>query len=397
MQTIEVATTDLDPFSDEALRDPYGLYRQLRDLGPVVRLERWDLLALMRYEEVRAALFDWETYSSLAVGLNPAFNDFAAPDVDTNVLMASPPQHTKLRAILGDDLAPRNLRQRLQPIVEERAETLVDELVARGSFDAVLDLARPFVLGLICDFNGLPPHGRERFLGWADDLFNGFGPFNERCQRGLEQGQAMFQYLHQECGPGQVTPGSWAATIYAAAERGEIPMAIAPNLLVTYVVPALDTTINAIGFALKLFAEHPDQWDLVRREPELVAGAFREVLRLESPVQCFGRRLMRDVEIAGVPVPAGSHMMIAYGSANRDERRWEAPERFDVRRDNVRHLSFGYGIHACIGQGLARIEGQSILAAFARRVARFEIGEPVPHLNNLVRGLASLPVTVVPA
>src|SRR5205807_10101959 len=96
----------------------------------------------------------------------------------------------------ADDLAPRQLREHLQPVVEERADALVAELVERGSFDAIEDLARPFVLNLICDFNGLPAYGRERFLGWADDLFNGFGPLNERCRRGLEQGRAMFAYLH---------------------------------------------------------------------------------------------------------------------------------------------------------------------------------------------------------
>lgn len=396
MATINVPVSEVDPFADDALGDPYDTYRELRDLGSVVRLDRWNLWALMRYEPARQALLDWETYSSLAIGLNPAFNDFAAPDVDTNVIMAPPPQHTKLRAILGGDLAPRGLRQKLQPVVEERAEAIVAELVERGSFDAVHDLARPFVLNLICDFNGLPEHGRERFFGWGDDLFNAFGPFNERCQRGLEQVQAMLRFLYEECGPSQVTPGSWAATIYAAAERGEIPMAIAPNLLVTYVVPALDTTVNALGFALELFAKHPDQWDLVRADAKRIPGGFREVLRLESPVQCFGRLVTREAEIDGITLAEGAHVMISYGSANRDERRWEHPDRFDVTRDNVRHLSFGYGIHACVGQGLARMEGEAILRALARRVRRFEIGEPVLHLNNLVRGLASLPVTVTP-
>ena len=106
MATINVPVSEVDPFADDVLGDPYDTYRELRDLGSVVRLDRWNLWALMRYEPARQALLDWETYSSLAIGLNPAFNDFAAPDVDTNVIMAPPPQHTKLRAILGGDLAP---------------------------------------------------------------------------------------------------------------------------------------------------------------------------------------------------------------------------------------------------------------------------------------------------
>jgi cytochrome P450 len=171
-------------------------------------------------------------------------------------------------------------------------------------------------------------------------------------------------------------------------------MQSAPALLSTYVAPALDTSINTIGFALKLFAEHPDQWDLLRSRPELLPAALREVLRLESPVQHFGRRLTRDVELDGIHVPAGAHIMVSYGSANRDERQWPESEHFDITRDNTRQIAWGHGIHACIGQGLARAEGYAVLGALLRRVRRFEVGTAVPHLNNLIRGLDSLPVRI---
>lgn len=397
MTTDAIVASDLDPFSDEALRDPWAIYRELRDLGPVVELPRYGLSAVMRFADVRAVLSDWETYSSLSVGLNPVFNEMAGQSVDSNILMASPPAHHRLRSVLGEDLAPRGLREKLETFVTERAEALVEQLVMRGSFDAVADLARPFVMGIIYDLNGLPESGRDRFFGWASAMFDALGPMNERAENGLHGIGEMFGWLATEAGRDQVQAGSWAATIYDAVERGEIPGATAHELLSTYIAPALDTTIHSLAWALKLFADDPDQWAALRNDPVLQPGAFREVLRVQPPVHHFGRRVEREVDLGGVLVQPGTHLMVSYGSANRDERQWDRPDEFDIQRDNVRQLAFGYGIHACIGQGLARLEGHAILAALARRVERFEVGEATPFLNNLVHGLNSLPVTVLSA
>jgi cytochrome P450 len=388
-----LAASHLDPFTDEALADPWDIYRELRDAGPVVALPDYGLHAVMRYDEVRRVLHDWETFSSKAVGLNPRFNAMAG-GVTTNILMASPPQHHKLRSVLGEDLAPRGLRQRLESYVEERAETLADELVARGSFDAVTDLARPFVMDIIYDLNGLPEAGRERFFGWANALFNALGPLNARAEQAFPQIAEMWEWLRDEARPDTVVPGSWAATIYEAAERGAVPHDTAFRMLTTYIAPALDTTIHAIGWAIKLLGEHPDQWTELREDPELIPGAFREVLRLQTPVHQFGRQVERETELGGVVLAPGTHLMVSYASANRDERRWEDPDRFDIHRDNVRHVGFGYGVHACVGQGLARLEGHSILAALAKRVERLDTGEATPFVNNTVHGLDSLPVRV---
>jgi cytochrome P450 len=392
LQTIPVS--DLDPFTDEVLADPWPLYRRLRDLGPVVHLPRYNLWAVTRYDDVRAVLGDWETFSSMSVGLNPVFNEMAAANADTNVLMASPPAHDRVRAVLGEDLSPRGLRDKLEGLVTERVDSLVGELVARGSFDAVRDLARPLVMGIIYDLNGLPESGRDRFFGWAADMFNALGPMNERTGQGLQGIGEMFAWLESEAGRDQVRAGSWAATIYAGVERGDIPGAKAYELLSTYIAPAVDTTIQALGWAVSLFADHPVQWAALRADPTLIPGAFREVLRVQPPVHHFGRRVERDTEIGGVPVPRGTHLMVSYASANRDERVWEAPDRFDVHRDNTGQLGFGYGIHSCVGQGLARLEAHSVLRALAGRVDTITAGPSRPFLNNLVHGLDTLPVTV---
>ncbi len=387
-----VPTSDLDPFSDEALKDPWALYRELRDLGPVVLLPKYDLWAVTRYDDVRAVLGDWQTYSSRSIAFNSVFNELSQ---EANILTSSPPDHDRLRAVLGDDLAPRRLHEKLKGFVTDRAEALVDELVARGSFDAVRDLARPFVMDIIYSLNGLPESGRDRFFGWSSASFDALGPMNERAQRGFRDLGEMFAWLESEAGRAdQIQAGSWAATIYDAVERGDIPGAKAWELLATYIVPALDTTIHALGWAIKLFAEHPEQWTELREDDELIPGAFREVLRVEPSVHQFGRRVEHDVEIGGIPLRSGAHLMVSFASANRDERFWSRPDTFDIRRNNMRQLAFGYGVHSCIGQGLARLEGHSVLAALARRVERFVVGESTPFRNNMVHGLDTLPVTI---
>ena len=160
-----------------------------------------------------------------------------------------------------------------------------------------------------------------------------------------------------------------------------------PMLFIDYLAPSLDTTISAIGNALWLFATHPDQWQLLRDEPAPGQGrALNEALRLESPISCFTRVAAVDAVIGGVDIPAGSRVMVSFASANRDERRWHDPERFDITRESAGHLAFGHGEHACVGMGLARLEGTAVLTALVERVATIELdGPPQRKRNNLIR------------
>jgi cytochrome P450 len=146
--------------------------------------------------------------------------------------------------------------------------------------------------------------------------------------------------------------------------------------------------------ALWLFAEHPEAWDALRQEPTLIGNAVSEVLRLESPVQYFTRVCTRDTVIGDMPLAAGSRVLLCFGSANRDERAWDEPERFDVRRDAKNQLAFGHGAHECIGMPLARLEMHALITALAKRVRRFTVDKPVRALNNLLRGFERLPMTV---
>jgi len=383
----------VDLFTDELLTDPYAAYAVLRDQGPVVHLTHHDLYAVPRYAEARQVLDDPVTFcSGQGVGLNDLINAMGRG----TTLMSDGEAHERQREVIGRPLTPRALAE-LRPEVQTLADDLVDRLVARRTFDAVSDLAEVIPTTWVPDLLGWPAEGRADLLRWAGDNFDALGPDNARCTAAGPGVLEMAVYARDVAERDDLPPGSMAAGVLAAAERGDIEADQCPMLLVDYLAPSLDTTVSALGNAIWLFGRNPDQWDLLRREPERAKAAFNEVLRLESPISCFTRVATADADLGGTVVPAGARVLVVFASANRDERRWDRADEFDITRESAGHLGFGHGIHACAGMGLARLEGHAVLSALAARVTRIELGAPVRKLNNLIRSFASLPVTVSPA
>ncbi len=391
---LTLPTSDVDLFSDEHLGDPYPDYKLLRDAGPVVYMSRLGVAALAGYDQVRKAADTWETFSSAqGISLNTGLN---AAIIGHAVVATDPPYHDALRAVLNARLAPRQVRK-LGVGVDARAEKLVDELVERGSFDVMTDCAHAFIADFTVDQFGFPKEGSEHLLEWAEQVFQCFAPDdNERARESVPGLENMFRWLATECTKDRVTPGGFAAALHEAGERGDILPESVVAMMSQYSIPGIDTTLGLVGSAVSLFAAHPDQWDLVRENPEeLMRPALIEALRIETPVRWFARVLTRDHEIEGFAVPEGTRVMLLYAAANRDERHFPDPDRFDVRRDPMDHLAFGSGVHGCPGQHLAMLQVSSLLTAFARRVERFEItGEPVRTRNNATRLFVNLPVTV---
>lgn len=401
--------SDVDLFSDEALLDPYPRLRELRDAGPAVWLDRHGAYAVTRYADVRAVLADDETFvSGQGVGLNEIINAMGPG----TTLMSDGEVHRHQREIIGRPLTPSALTD-LRPDAQSIAAALADRVVARGTFDAIADLAEVLPATWVPDLLGWPSDGRDRLLDWAAATFDGLGPMNDRAATAGESILDMIRYA-QRLTKAELPEGCFAARILRAADAGEIEPARCPMLFIDYLGPSLDTTISAVGNAIWLFATHPDQWDLLRREPKRLKAAFNEVLRLESPINCFTRVATSDAVIGGaghdgvghlsheggegVEIPAGSRVLLSFASANRDERRWADPERFDITRESAGQLAFGYGEHACVGMGLARLEGAAVLGALLDRVSRIELAdEPTRKINNLIRSFQSLPVTVHPA
>ena len=191
----------------------------------------------------------------------------------------------------------------------------------------------------------------------------------------------------------KLKPDSWGEALHDAADRGEVPRKAVPVMMVDYMGPSLDTMIFAITSAVWLFAQHLSM-GLGAREPEAIPSAVNEVLRMEAPIQDFSRYAVEEFDMDGVTLPADSRAIVFYGAANRDEREYPDPDRFEVRRNPTNHMAFGTGPHVCLGQYLARLEMTSLFTALARRVRRFELGDSERALHNILRGFTKLHVTV---
>jgi 4-methoxybenzoate monooxygenase (O-demethylating) len=387
-----VPTIDKDPYSTECLIDPYPFHEELREAGSLAWLDAYDVWATGRHEHVRAILTDWQTFSSGAgVGLIDLRVDAWRPP--SLLLEADPPDHTVVRSIIERVLSPRAVKL-LRERFRARAETLVEGLVGAVSFDAMEELARVFPVEAFADEVGVPGEGRENLLPYGDMVFNGQGPRNEYFHEAMQNAAEVQAWIMSSCRRENLAPGGFGARIYDAADAGEITEEQAGLLVRSFLSAGLDTTVSALGNAVYLFATNPEQWDLLRADPSLARHAFEEIIRLETPVQVFSRTATRDTEIGGIAIARDDRVMVFFGAANRDPRRWEDPERFDITRRASGHLAFGQGIHGCVGKPVARIEGEAVLGALASRVGRIELsGEPERHLNNTVRGFESLPVT----
>ncbi|TFV75094.1 cytochrome P450 [Bradyrhizobium frederickii] len=390
MPVTECPVYDVDLYADDVLRQPYRHYRALRDLGAAVWLPRNGLYAVGRFEDVRAALRNSGLFSS-AEGV--AANDHVNEMSRGTTLASDAPLHDRLRAIIAAPLLPRALEE-IGPEIRAEARRLVEDLVSRGRFDAVTDLAQHLPLTIVSKLVGLEEYGRGSMLRWASATFNVLGAMNDRACAAMADVQEMRHYLGGSAIRERLRPGSWGDRIFAAADRGEIEPERCPVLMRDYLGPSLDTTIFATANLILLFGKHPDQWELVRQDPALIPGAINEALRLESPIRGFTRHLTDHATIGDISVPKASRVLLLYASANRDERKWQDPERFDVRRRASDHLGFGNGSHMCAGLHLARLEMTALLEVLVEKVRHFDIGEPVLALNNVLRGLASLPVRV---
>jgi len=388
--------SDLDPFSDEFLRDPLRFHAPLRDAGPVVRLERYGVHAVARYAEVCAVLDDWRSFCS---GRGVGLADFAREEPwrrPSLVLEADPPLHTRTRGVLWRAMSGPTL-ERLRPRFAETADRLVDALVARGCIDARRDLAEAFVLSVFPDAVGLADAGRENLLPYGDMAFNAFGPRNGLFESSFANAQKLGDWIGAQCRREALAPGGLGAQIYGEVDAGEITEEEAGLLVRSLLTAGLDTTIAGIAAALHCFATSPDQWALLCAEPGLLRSAFGEVMRHGSPAQTFFRTTTRAVELGGAKLGEGEKVLLFLAAANRDPRKWAEPDRFDIRRRSTGHVAFGRGVHMCVGQVLARMEMELVLGALARRVAAIEPrGEPVWRLNNTLRTFERLPVALVP-
>lgn len=379
-----------DIYDEEGILDPYPHYQALRDLGPAVWLPTHSVWAISRYDDVRAALRDHEGFSSASgVAVGEAVNR----GLGGTTLASDPPLHDKLRKLIAAPMTVGALNLIKRDIAAE-AQAVVARLVASRHFDAATDLAQHLPLTIVSQLVGLPEEARTKMLPYAAGVFDMLGPENSRSAEAMPVISEM-RHTIAALTRDTVKPGSWAARLLDHVDAGTIAPEQYTVLLRDYLGPSLDTTIFATSSLIWLFSQNPEQWDLLRAEPKLARNAVNEAVRIESPIRGFTRLLTRDRVVGGTRLPAGERALLLFASANRDERKWQQPERFDIRRKVTDQLGFGFGIHSCAGMHLARMEIESLLEALIPRVRRFETGVPVRAINNTLRGYISLPVTIL--
>ncbi len=380
-------------YTTDAIVDPYPHYTRLREKGPVVWLPRHRLYALPRYTECKSVLRDDKTFiSGSGVALNPLTNRLSRG----TTLTSDGAEHDQRRKLVAHRMLPRALRT-ISDNVDRLAADVVTVALERGEVDGVNDLASALPHAVVPDLVGWPRDQRDNLLSWGAATFDILGPLNKHAVKSMAASMQMLMFARRVVRKRSVLDGSMAHELLTAADAGKLSHGECAPLMVDYIAPSLDTTISAISSALYLFATHPEQWQILREDPSLINNAVNEVVRFEAPLRAFARHARCDTEVAGVHIPQGARLLVIYASANRDEREWDAPDTFDIRRDANRHLGFGQGAHACAGQSLARLETSAMLRALVDRVDRIELAaEPTWAINNIIRRHEHLPLKLIP-
>lgn len=379
---MEAPRLDFHLKSAEAVANPLTMQKAIRDAGPVVRLSdnSW---VVGRYEDVRKTFVDFENFinKDSAFGFDADNEIYKGTPIETlrDVFRGAPTGndgavHQAVREVVTRPLTVPRLKD-AKGRFEEVAAQIVSELCARETFEVMTELAERFGLAVVLPKVGLPPDEAAKLLPWQRNIFDLFDdPMNAEINTIFKE---SLDYLLDPDLPNRVCPNSWAARVQEGTCPGsELGPSYFPGIMSVLVYGSLENTINHITEMVRLFAENPDQWTLLRRNPAQINNAVNEVVRLfrQGPMGGFAyRRAARDTSIAGYDVPKGTFIGLSFASANRDERHFPDPLKFDVMRSNADHVGFGFARHVCPGMHLAKLEMQTLLAALLDRVERFEI------------------------
>jgi len=395
-----------NPFEPGFFEDPYAQYAELREHDPVHRspLEVW---VLFRYDDIVGVLRD----SSLSVQVDnatptarmQAFAEQAPEERERgahSILNVDPPDHTRLRRLVSKAFTPKMVHE-LRPRIEALVDEALDTMAARGEADVISDLAFPLPFTVISEMLGMPDGNRDEVRGWSHTLTKTLDPIlsPEEVQAALTAADNMQAHVQDVLAWKRDHPADDLLTgLLAAEDEGDrlSEIELLDQVLLLYVA-GHETTVNLIGNATLALLGHADQLSQLRSDPDLDGAAVEELLRYDSPVQFSRRITTADLEVDGKTVPAGTFMLTCLGSANHDEARWgpTADELDITRSDAGQHMSFGNGIHHCLGSSLARTEAQIAIGTLVRRFPDLALaGEPERNGRVVLRGLESLPVTL---
>lgn len=397
-----MAELEFDPFSSVFFDDPYPTYKRLRDDAPVYFNESYGFAALSRYDDVVKAHRDWETFSSThGVDLIMLTSSDPLPE-PVSMIMMDPPRHHHMRALVNRVFTPRAMTG-LEPMVRDVVGGFLDEIGGNSSFDAVVDLAGPFPVEVICSMLGVPKADRQQIRHHVDLMLHrepGKLEVSEAAQQSLF---AFGAYVYELVADKRAHPGDdlLSSLCMVEAERDDGARSGLDDVEIAGFATLLaaagsETVTKLVGNAVVLFSRNPREWQKVRDDLSKIPNAVEEALRFWPPSQYQGRFSLEDSEWHGVTIPAGMPVLLLTGAATRDEREYEDPDRFDIDRTPGMALGFGHGIHTCLGAALARLESRVALEEWAKRWPAFQIDEEGlrrVHMAN-VAGYSSVPVTV---
>lgn len=392
-----VPVLDIDPYDETYSADPFPLYEVIRDAAPVVYIPKYETYATGRYEEVRAVLEDWENFTSTAgVGLT----DLTKPGAlrsKSPLVEVDPPTHTEVRAVMSKIISPKVIKG-WKDDFETSAVVLVNELVGRAEIDGVADIAVAYVTTVFPRALGVPGTFRENLMIQGDYRFGSLGPANESYVKARTAFDAIADWYMAAMKRENLIPGGFGEQIYLAEDAGLLKPGVAYGLMSNFFGGGLHTTFSALGSMLMHLSRDPALWQRLRKDRSRVKAAFEEALRLETPATTWYRKTSRACQLGGLTLRPDVKMHILTASANRDPRKWENPDRYDIDRPMLGHLALGRGVHQCIGQMIARSESECLLNAMLDRIERIEPnGEPAYRPLNNLRTLDVLPLKITRA
>jgi cytochrome P450 len=389
---VSIVDVDYDPFSGEVRKDPYPTYRWLREHAPIYYSVKRDLWVISRYDDVIAVTSDWPTFSNASGADTDNFGSYlTAPG---NFFDADPKLHDVLRAVLHRSFMPRALHKRLEPVARDTVKQLLEGLIAVEEADFAKELAWPLPVRVVSELMGIPEEDRPRIRHWGEEIARRTAGSPELPQSTVSALNELTVYLREQVQRRRGDPRDDLLSVIANATIEGAPIGEqAVGMATLIAVGAFETTASLIGNALLLLAQHPDQRAWLAENPAAIPDAIEEALRFESPAQHTRRVSTTEVEMHGTLIPEGARVVLLYGSANRDERRFTDSERFHIRRERKRNLAFGNGIHHCIGAPLARLQATVALQAVLRELPSYELaGDAKRFESHMGRTLQALPL-----
>lgn len=388
-----------DPYSVENLTDPYPFFTRLRAAGPAVWLSEYEVHAFGRDVEVRTILEDFRTFVSGA-GVGSVNTHHHPPLRKPGILEVDPPIHSRMRAAMDGVITPQKLRPRRRDFAIV-AKDVIDEILStdNGEFDAA-ELAEKYVLRVFGDAVGIPSEGRaENLPAQGAANFATFGPQNDIALKWISEAEGTYDWVLDNCAREVLDSSGMGAQLWDYADSGDISADEATLLVRALLSAGLDTTIFAITNTLRTLSHHPQQYARVHSDPRFMKYAIDESFRFESPFYAFYRTTSRDTVISGIELPAETKVLVFPGSANRDIARWgHDADTYRSDRDSSGHLTFGMGIHQCVGQPISRMEMDVLLSAFATRIAALEpTAETTPLIHTTLLSYASVPLRAIAA